>query len=62
MLKLGDDQFKTDWMDKLVTCKIPVRDPILLNFLNLPGNRNQANKDPVLTAANMKKSKMAANA
>ena len=33
MLKLGEEQFKAFWMDRVVTCKIPVSDPILLNSL-----------------------------
>ena len=45
-------------MDRLVTCKIPVSDTILLNSLNLPGNPSKATeKDAVLTAAMMEKSK-----
>ena len=31
MLKLGKDQFKAFWMDRPVTCKMPVSNPILLN-------------------------------
>ena len=40
--KLGEEQFKAVWMDKLVTCKIPVSHPVLLNLLNLPGNPSKA--------------------
>ena len=50
-------------MDRLVTCKLPVKDPILLNSLNLPGNPNKATeKNPVLTAAMMEKLKKAGKA
>ena len=43
-------------MDRLVTSKIPVRNPILLNLLNLRDSLNKATeKDPVLTAAMMEK-------
>ena len=60
MSKLGEEQFRSFWMDRLVTYKIPVSDPILLNSLNLPGNPNKATeKDPILTAAMMEKLKMA---
>ena len=56
MSKLGEEQFKAFWMDKLMTCKVPVGDPILFNSLNLPGNPNKATeKDPVLTLAMMEK-------
>ena len=54
------EQLKTFWTDKLVTCKIPVSNPILLNLLNLPGNPNKATKKySVLTAAVMEKLKKA---
>ena len=54
MSKLGEEQFKGIWKDKLVTCKVPVSDLILLNSLNLPGNPNKATEgDPVLTLAMM---------
>ena len=54
MPKLGEEQFKGIWKDKLVTCKVPVSDLILLNSLNLPGNPNKATEgDPVLTLAMM---------
>ena len=50
-------------MDRLVTCKLPVKDPILLNSLNLPGNQSKATeKNPVLTAAMMEKLKKAGKA
>ena len=63
MSKLGEEQFKAFWMDRLLTCKVLVRDPILLNLLNLPGNPNKATeKDPVLTAAMMEKLKKAGEA
>ena len=63
MSKLGGKQFKAFCVDRLVTCKIPVSDPILLNSLNLPGNPNKATeKDPVLTAAMMEKLKKACEA
>ena len=42
MLKLGEEQVKGIWTEKLVTCKVPVSDPILLNSLSLPGNSNKA--------------------
>ena len=61
--KLGEDQFKAFWMDRLVTCKIPISDTILLNSLNLPDNPSKATeKDPVLTAAMMEKLKKAGEA
>ena len=60
MSKLGEEQFQAFWTDRLVTCKVPVSDPILLNSLNLPGNPNKATeKDPVLTLAMMEKLKKA---
>ena len=60
MSKLGEEQFEVFWMDRLMTCKIPVSNPILLKSLNLPGNLNKTTeKDPVLTAAMMEKSKRA---
>ena len=50
-------------MDRLVTGKAPVSDPILLNLLNLPCNPNKATeKDLVLTAAMMEKLRKAAEA
>ena len=50
MSKLGDEQFKVFWAERLVTCKVPVSGPILLHSLNFPGNPNKATeKDPVLT-------------
>ena len=50
-------------MNRLVTCKIPVSDTILLNLLNLPINPNKAiEKDAVLTEALMEKSKNAGEA
>ena len=58
MSKLGEEQFKAFWTDRLVTSKVPVSDPILLNLLNLPGNPNKATeKGPVLTLAIMEKLK-----
>ena len=42
MSKLGEEQVKGIWTEKLVTCKVPVSDPILLNSLSLPGNSNKA--------------------
>ena len=63
LLKSGEEQFKAFWMDRLVTCKIPVSDSILLNSLNLPGNPNKATEnDAVLTAAMMEKLKKASKA
>ena len=60
MLKLGVEQFKAFWTDRLVTWKVPVSDPILFNSHNLPGNPNKATeKDPVLTLAMMEKLKKA---
>ena len=37
--QLGEEQLKAFWMDRLVTCKIPVSNPILLNSLNLADDR-----------------------
>ena len=63
MFKLGEEQFTAFWLDRLVTCKIPITDPTLLNLLNLTGIPNKATeKDPVLTAAMMEKSKKAGEA
>ena len=60
MSKLGEEQFKAFWTDRIVTCKVPVSDPILLNSLNLLGNPNKATeKAPVLTLAMMEKLKKA---
>ena len=60
MSKLGEEQFKAFWADRLVTCKVPVSDPILLNSLNLPGNPKKATeKDPAFTLAMMEKLKKA---
>ena len=60
MWKSGEEQFKAFWTDRLVTWKVPVSDPMLLNSLNLPGNPNKATeKDPVLTLAIMQKLKKA---
>ena len=42
MLKLGEEQFKVFWTDRLVMCKVPESDPILLNLLDLAGNPNKA--------------------
>ena len=48
--KLRKEQREAFWTDKLVMCKVPVSDPMLLNVFNLPGNPNKATeKDPVLT-------------
>ena len=33
MLKLEEEQFKAFWMGQVMTCKLPVSDPILLNSL-----------------------------
>ena len=56
MSKLGEEQFKAFLTERLVTCKVPVSDPILLNSLNLPSNPIKATeKDPVLTLAMMEK-------
>ena len=61
LLKLLEEQFKAFWTDKLLTCKIPVSDAILLNSLNLTRNPNKATeKDIVLTLAMMEKLKKAA--
>ena len=50
-------------MNRLVTCKIPVGDPILLNSLNLLGNPNKVTKkDPVLTSTIIEKLKKAGEA
>ena len=63
MSKLGEENFKPSRMDRLVTCKIPVSDPILLNSLNLLVNPNKVTKkDPVLTSTIMEKLKMAGEA
>ena len=60
MSKLGEEQFKVFWTNRLVTYKVLISDPILLNSLNLPGNPNKATeKDPVLTLAMMEKLKKA---
>ena len=60
MLKLEEQQFKAFWTDRLVTCKVPVSDPILFSSPNLPGNSNKPiEKDPVLTLAMMGKLKKA---
>ena len=42
MSKLGEEQFKVFWTNRLVTYKVLISDPILLNSLNLPGNPNKA--------------------
>ena len=50
--KLLEEQFKVFWMDRLVTCKIPVSDPMLLISLNLLGNPNKATeKDAVFDSS-----------
>ena len=50
-------------MERLVTCKIPVSDPILLNSFNLSGNPNKVTeKDSILTAVIMEKLKKAGEA
>ena len=60
MSKLRKEQLKPFWTDKLVMCKVPVIDPILLNLFNLLGNPNKATeKDPVLTLAMIEKLKKA---
>ena len=60
MSKLGEEQTKAFWTDRLVTCKVTVSDPILLNSFNLPSNPNKAReKDPLLTLAMMGKLKKA---
>ena len=57
---LGEEQLKAFWKNKLVTCKVPVSDPILFNSLNLPGSPNKATeKDPILILAMMEKLKKA---
>ena len=38
---LGEEQLKALWMDRLVSCTIPVNNPILLKSLDLPGNPNK---------------------
>ena len=63
MSKLGEENFKASRMNRLVTCKIPVSDPILLNSLNLLGNPNKVTKkDPVLTSTIIEKLKKAGEA
>ena len=63
MSKLGEENFKASRMNRLVTCKIPVGDPILLNSLNLLGNPNKVTKkDPVLTSTIIEKLKKAGEA
>ena len=63
MLKLGKEQLKVSWMDRLVIYKIPVSDTILLSLLNLPDNPNKATeKDLVLTAAMLEKGRKAGKA
>lgn len=58
MSKLGEQQFQTLWMDRLVNSKVLVSDQILLSLLNLPGNPNRATeKSPAWTAAMMDKLK-----
>ena len=58
MSKLGEQQFQTFWMDRLVNSKKLVNDQILLSLLNLPGNPNRATeKSPVWIAAMMDKLK-----
>ena len=42
MSKLGEEQFKVFWTNRLVTYKVLISDPILLNSFNLPGNPNKA--------------------
>ena len=42
MSKLGEEQFKVFWTNRLVMYKVLISDPILLNSLNLPGNPNKA--------------------
>ena len=60
MSKLEEEHFKVFWRNRLVTCKVPVSDPILLNSFSLPGNPSKATeKDPVLTLAMMEKLKKA---
>ena len=60
MSKLRKEQLKLFWTDKLVMCKVPVNDLILLNLFNLPGNLNKTTeKDPVLTLALIEKLKKA---
>ena len=61
MSNLGEEEkTKAFWRDRLLTCKVPVSDPILMNSLNLPGNPNKATeKDPVLTLTMMEKLKKA---
>ena len=60
MSKLEEEQFKVLWRNRLVTCKVPVSDPILLNSFSLPGNPSKATeKDPVLTLAMTEKLKKA---
>ena len=61
MSNLGEEgKTKAFWRERLLTCKVPVSDPILLNSLNLPGNPNKATeKDPVLTLTMMEKLKNA---
>ena len=50
-------------MDRLMTCKVPITDPTMLNLLNLASNPNKATeKDPVFTAAMMEKLKKAGEA
>ena len=38
---LGEEQLKALCMDRLVSCTIPVNNPILLKSLDLPGNPNK---------------------
>ena len=44
MSKLGEEQFKAFWMDRLVTCKVPVSDPILLRSIYLVIQTKQQRK------------------
>ena len=60
MSKLRKKQLTAFWTENLVTCKVAVSDPILLNLFNLPGNPNKATeKDPVFTLAMIQKLKKA---
>ena len=53
--KLGEEQFKAFWTDRLVTCKVPANGPIFFNSLNLLGNLNKATeKDPISNGGEIK--------
>ena len=55
MSKLGEEEWKAFWTDRLVKCKVPANGPILLKSLNLLGNLNKATeKDPISNGGEIK--------